>query len=282
MKIWPILASLLFASTQESPKPEIGWNLKPGEKVRYEIEKTVLIHHKSDSVDMTLRFGFVLEAGKPDPAGLFPLKVVIDRVVMSGKDSKEEERYDSDSSKAEPKHPSIRLTAGCLNGTFDAKLSKAGAVTDVTGLKEILEKAADAIPEIKATGAKEAAARFAASFEHLLLEGFALAPGKALAKGETWDSELPGEALHLARATIRVKSTLKEVRGAEVVIGRETTVDFSQDPTAGDSKGSGRGEVTWSTELGRAVSGRWTVIVETPRGRTDVTVSIKLAPREKK
>ena len=278
------LALALFAAipTQDPPKAEIGWSLKSGQQVRYEMEKTTRIHMKEGTIEMKLTLGLVLEAGEGDGKGSTGLKVTIDRVGMSGKGDKDAEDYDSDRDKVEPKHPSIRLMAGCLNTKFEAKISNRGALSDFRGLKEALEKSAQNVPEIKAMGDTGVGARFADSIDQFMQEGFTLAPGSALAQGATWDST-PGKVLFgSGEAPLKIKSTVKELRAGEAVISRTMELDFSKDERNPDGKGSGTGEVIWSTERGIPLSGQWRLHVATARGASDVLFSLKLAPREKK
>ncbi|HEY3226972.1 MAG TPA: DUF6263 family protein [Planctomycetota bacterium] len=277
-----ILALLAPIPTQDPPKADIGWSLKPGQRVRYEMEKTTRIHMKEGTVEMKMILGLVLEAGEGDGKGATALKVTIDRVVMSGSGDKDAEDYDSDRDKTDPKHPSIRIMAGCLNGKFEAKISNQGAISDIRGLKEVLEKSVENVPEVKAKGDTGAAARFADSIDQFMQEAFTLAPGSALANGATWDST-PGKILFGAgEAPLKIKSTVKEIRAGKAVISRAMELDFSKDERNPDAKGSGTGEVIWSTERGIALSGQWRLHVATSRTSSDVLFSLKLAPREKK
>jgi len=276
------LAAALGFLAQDPPKTDIGWNLKSGQKVRYEIEKATLIHGTMGTVDMRMKLGLVLEAGERDADGKIPLKITIDRVAMSGKDDKSSEDYDTDKDKAEAKNPAIQIAAGCLNGHFEAKLSKQGAMSDIKGLKEVVEKSVQGVAEIKAMGDDKAAARFTESFDQLFQEGFNVAAGTALAKGSSWDSSPGTVVFGNGEAPLKIKSTVKEIRPGEAVIGRALEFDFSKDERNPDGKGSGTGEVIWSTERGFPISGQWQVHVTTARGNTETTYVLKLAPREKK
>jgi len=57
------------------------------------------------------------------------------------------------------------------------------------------------------------------------------------------------------------------------------TLDFTEDKRNPEGKGSGKGEVLWSTERGLPLSGQSEYSVTTSRGETKNTFSLKLAPR---
>lgn len=282
MRFLVAAVAIALAFPQDPPKPEIGWNLKAGELVRYELEKTTVIHGKMGIAEMKMKLGLVLEAGARDAEGKLPLRITIDRVGVSDKDGKGDEDYDSDRDKADPKHPALHLMAGCLHGEFEARLSRQGTVSGVQGLKEILQNSAENVPAMKDSGDKEVASRFAASFDQLLQEAFCLAPGKALAKGDAWDASPGAITYGNGETTLRIKSTVKEVRAGEAVIDRTLELDFTEDKRNPDGKGSGKGEVVWSTERGLPLSGQWEYNVTTARGESKNTFTLKLAPRPAK
>jgi len=282
MRLLAAAFAVALAVPQDPPKPEISWNLKAGEPVRYEVEKTTVILRKTGDLEMKMKLGLVLEAGARDAEGKLPLRFRIDRVGMSGKGDKDDEDYDSDRDKAAPKHPALHLMAGCLHGEFEARLSRQGNVSGVQGLREILQNSADNVPAMKDSGDKEVASRFASSIDQILQEAFCLAPGKALAKSDAWDASPGAIAYGNGETTLRIKSTVKDIRGGEAVIERTLTLDFTGDQRNPEGKGSGKGEVVWSTERGLPLSGQWEYSVTTSRGETRNTFSLKLAPRPAK
>jgi len=275
---WAVL--VLGAGFQDPPKAEIGWNLKPGDRVRYEVAKSTLIHRTGATLEMKMTLGLVLEAAERDLDGNSEIKITIDRVAMSGSGDRDDEVFDSDAKKGAPKHPAMQLMAGCLNGTFSARISKRGAISQIRGLKEILEKAALEIPEMQESGDKEVASRFASSIDQILQEGFDSAAGQGLGKGDSWESRLESVVFGVGEAPVKIKSTVKEIRAKDAVIGRALEFDFSNNERNPDGKGTGTGEMTWSIERGILQSAKWSAQVVTSRGNVDVALSVKLAPRD--
>jgi hypothetical protein len=296
----PLVFSLLatVASSQDPEKVHLAWKFTKGESLRYEMTYGMDMNIADMEMKQEILSGFTMGVQEVNADGSATVEMRYDRVKIKMTGIMEVE-YDSDAPKKEGEKkegeegaPDIagmmsRAMGAMVGKSFTVKMSPKGEMSDIKGFDKIMEAMSKEFGD-EGGGEMLKGMYSEDQVRQMFQSGFGFVPGRAVAKGESWDNNAEFKLEQLGTMSMKSKLTLKDIKreGKEAAIKMDTKIEVKGDEGAmvEVSDGKMNSELTWSVELGRleAMSGTMTMKMAAAGQEFDISAAItmKLAPKK--